>query len=95
MSAYVIAETEIRDAKLIETYRELAKASIERHGGRYIVRGGATELIEGGPEPRMMIVVEFPSMAQAKAWYASADYAEALKVRRDALDRRLIFVEGV
>jgi uncharacterized protein (DUF1330 family) len=59
------------------------------------VRGGAVEPVEGGWTPRMIVVVEFPSMEQARAWYRSPEYAEALKIRQNALTRRLIFVEGV
>jgi uncharacterized protein (DUF1330 family) len=95
MPAYVISEVEPRDAALMEKYRALAAASIERHGGRYIVRGGAAELVEGGPPVKTLVIVEFPDMVRAKEWYGSADYAEALTVRRaGALERRLVFVEG-
>jgi uncharacterized protein (DUF1330 family) len=95
MPAYVISEVEVRDAEAIETYRTRAARSIAQYGGRYLVRGGAAELIEGDPPPKMLIIVEFSSMARAKEWYASAEYAEALKVRRTALQRRLLFVEGL
>lgn len=95
MAAYVISEVEIRDRDLIETYRRLAADSIARYGGRYLARGGKAELIEGGPAPKMIIVVEFPAMEIAKDWYASPAYAEALKIREHVLERRLIFVEGV
>ena len=95
MSAYVISELEVLDPVAIETYRMLAARSIAQYGGRYLVRGGAAELTEGGPPPKNIVVVEFPSMARLREWYASVEYAEALKVRRTALDRRLIFVEGV
>lgn len=95
MPAYVIAETEVRDAELIERYRRLAAASVAKYGGRYIVRSGAAHLVEGGPPPKMLVILEFPSMAQAHEWYASPEYAEALEVRATALDRRLVFVEGV
>jgi uncharacterized protein (DUF1330 family) len=95
MSAYVISEVETRDAAAMETYRALAAKSIAQYGGSYLVRGGAAELAEGGPPPRTLIVVEFPSMARLREWYASAEYAEALKVRQTALERRLVFVEGV
>jgi uncharacterized protein (DUF1330 family) len=95
MAAYVISEVEIRDQVAIEQYRVLAAASIEAYGGRYLVRGGAAELAEGGPPPNGIIVVEFPSMERLREWYASAQYAEALKIRRTALERRLIFVDGV
>jgi uncharacterized protein (DUF1330 family) len=95
MSAYVISELEIRDPNTIETYRSIAAKSIAQYGGRYLVRGGAAEVAEGGPPPKNIVVVEFPSMERLREWYASPEYAEALKVRRTALDRRLIFVEGI
>jgi uncharacterized protein (DUF1330 family) len=95
MSAYVISELEARDPVAIETYRTIAAKSIARYGGRYLVRGGAAEVAEGGPPVKNIVVVEFPSMARLREWYASPEYVEALKVRRTALERRLIFVEGV
>jgi len=95
MTAYVISEIEDVDPALIEQYRALAQAAIAKHGGRYIVRGGAIETVEGGWAPKQIVIVEFPTMEQAHAWYRSADYAEALKLRRTALRRKLIFVEGV
>jgi len=95
MAAYVISEVEPRDAALMERYRPLAAESIARHGGRYIVRGGAADLVEGGPPVKTLVIVEFPDMARARAWYGSADYADALAIRRGgALERRLVFVEG-
>ena len=95
MAAYVIADTEIVDRTRGERYRELAQKTIIQYGGRYIVRGGAVDAIEGGWEPKLFVVVEFPSMARAREWYRSPEYAEALKLRDAALRRRLIFVEGV
>jgi uncharacterized protein (DUF1330 family) len=95
MSAYVISELEVRDPVAIETYRSIAAKSIAQYDGRYLVRGGAAEVAEGGPPVKNIVVVEFPSMQRLREWYASPEYAEALKVRRIALDRRLIFVEGV
>jgi uncharacterized protein (DUF1330 family) len=95
MAAYVISEVDVRDPAALETYRSMAAATIAGYGGRYLVRGGQAALAEGGPEPKTIIVVEFPSMERLREWYASPEYAEALKVRETALDRRLIFVEGV
>ena len=95
MPAYVISELEVRDAAGIETYRTLAAKSIAQYGGRYLVRGGTASTAEGGPPPKNIIVVEFPSMERLREWYASPEYAQALKVRQTALDRRLMFVEGV
>ena len=95
MSAYVISEVEVRDAAGFEAYRTIAARAIAQYGGRYLVRGGAASVVEGGPLPKTIIVVEFPTMERLREWYDSPEYAEALKVRRTALDRRLIFVEGV
>jgi uncharacterized protein (DUF1330 family) len=95
MAAYVISEVDVRDPTGFETYRSMAAPTIARYGGRYLVRGGQASLAEGGPEPKNLIIVEFPSMERLREWYASPEYAQALKVRQTALDRRLIFVEGV
>jgi uncharacterized protein (DUF1330 family) len=96
MSAYVISEVDdVRDPAGFEAYRSLAAKAIAHYGGRYLIRGGAADLIEGGPPPKIIIVVEFPTMQRLREWYASPEYAEALEVRQTAFDRRLIFVEGV
>ena len=95
MSAYVISEVEVRDPAGFEAYRTIAAKAIAQYGGRYLVRGGAANVAEGGPPPNTIIVVEFPTMERLREWYASPEYAQALKVRQTALDRRLIFAEGV
>jgi uncharacterized protein (DUF1330 family) len=95
MAAYVISEVEMRDFSSFEAYRSLAAKTIAQYGGRYLVRAGASELVEGGPPPKTIIIVEFPTMERLRQWYASSEYAEALKLRESALERRLIFVEGV
>ncbi|UPK32482.1 DUF1330 domain-containing protein [Bradyrhizobium sp. 186] len=94
MPAYVISEVETRDPAAMAAYRTLASQTITQYGGRYLARGGAAEVVEGGPPPKTVIIVEFPSMARAREWYASPEYAEALKLRQTALERRLLFVEG-
>ncbi len=94
MTAYVISEVDVLDPLGFEAYRKLAAPTIAQYGGRYLVRGGAATVAEGGPEPKNIIVVEFPTMERLREWYASPEYAEALKVRQTAMDRRLIFVEG-
>ncbi|WP_354255000.1 DUF1330 domain-containing protein [Bradyrhizobium sp. F1.13.3] len=93
--AYVISEVEARDQAAMEAYRGLAAQTIAQYGGRYLARGGAAEVVEGGPPPKTIIIVEFPSIERAREWYASPEYAAALKLRRTALERRLMFVEGV
>jgi uncharacterized protein (DUF1330 family) len=94
MVAYVISDVEFLDPDGVATYRTLAQESIAKYGGRYIVRGGAIETVEGDWTPKTIIIVEFPTMARAREWYQSSDYAEALKVRQYALKRNLVFVEG-
>ncbi|MGH3550301.1 MAG: DUF1330 domain-containing protein [Pseudonocardiaceae bacterium] len=96
MPAYVISEVEIFDESQGQRYRDLAAASIARHGGRYLVRGAQPEVPEGRwPATQRLVVVEFPTMDRLRSWYASADYAEALAVAETALTRRLLFVPGV
>jgi uncharacterized protein (DUF1330 family) len=96
MAAFVISEVEILDETVADRYRALAAASIEQHGGRYLVRGATPDAVEGEVSPRRrLVVVEFPDMDVARRWYASDSYAEALALRDHALTRRLLFVEGV
>jgi uncharacterized protein (DUF1330 family) len=95
MLAYIISDVTLRDAAAVEIYRRRAAASIVEHGGRYLVRGGAIEVLEGKWTPRAIIIVEFPSMDAARVWYRSPEYASALEVREQALSRNLILVEGL
>ena len=94
MSAYIISDLSARDPDSLQIYRARAAASIAHYGGRYISRGGAIETLEGDWRPEMIVVVEFPSMEQARAWYRSPEYATALAVRDKALARDLILVDG-
>lgn len=95
MTAYVISEVETRDPEAMARYRQMAADSIALYGGRYVVRGGPIQTLEGGWTPEAVVVVAFDTADQARTWYASPEYAEALKVRQTALARRLILVEGV
>ena len=94
MTAYVISKVRMRPGPALDRYRELAAASIARHGGRYLVRGGAVEVLEGAWDAPVVILA-FDSADQARAWYRSDDYAEALRHGDEALERDLIIVEGV
>lgn len=95
MAAYVIVEMEITDPVAIEDYRRLAGASVAAHGGRFIVRGGKLDFLEGGWQPERIVVLEFPDAARARAWWSSPDYAAARVVRNHAARTRMILVEGV
>jgi uncharacterized protein (DUF1330 family) len=95
MPAYFISDLTVRDASAIKTYRHRAAASIAQYGGRYLARGGKVETIEGQWSPRSIVIVEFPDIDRARAWYRSPEYARALEVRDQALRRNLILVDGV
>lgn len=94
MPAYIIADVEVTDPVGYEPYRPLAAASIARFGGRFLVRGGAAELLEGTPAPNRTVVIEFPDIETARRWYRSEEYQSALKIRQAASRGRLILVEG-
>jgi uncharacterized protein (DUF1330 family) len=95
MSAYVIAEVNVTDPQLYEAYRKTVPATVEKYGGRFAVRGGAVDAKEGGWSPARLVVLEFPSMERARAWYHSPEYAPLLAMRLKAADSKLILVEGV
>jgi uncharacterized protein (DUF1330 family) len=93
---YVIVQvSDIHDPDAYATYRPLASETVARHGGRFLVRGGAAERIEGEGDCGRVVVLEFPSVAAAKAWYASPEYREALAIRLGASTAAVILVEGV
>ena len=94
MAAYVIAEIDITDPAGYEEYRRQVPGVITKYGGKYIVRGGKVESIEGGWQPKRLAVVEFPSMEQAQKFYRSAEYAPLIKLRQKASRGKLIIVEG-
>jgi uncharacterized protein (DUF1330 family) len=94
MPAYIIAEVEVTNPAGYEIYRPLAGASVAQYGGKFVVRGGKAELVEGTQEPARIIVIEFADTEAAKRWYNSPEYQEALKIRLDNSKGRMILAEG-
>jgi uncharacterized protein (DUF1330 family) len=94
MAAYVIVEVRVTNPEPYAAYRDLAGASVARHGGRFLVRGGAVTPLEGDWKPERFVVIEFPSVDAAKAFYFSEDYQDALKVRLANSEGRAFIVEG-
>lgn len=90
----MISDITVLNAEAFETYRMRAAPVIAKYGGRYLARNGEVRVLEGEWHPRTMVVVEFPSLEQAEAWYRSPEYAHALEVRDVALKRNLILVDG-
>lgn len=95
MKGYVIGEVEVRDPKVYEEYRRQVLATVEKYGGRFLVRGGRAESLEGRPPAGRVVILEFPSFEQAAQWYHSPEYAPLARLRQSASEGRLILVEGV
>lgn len=95
MPAYLIADVTVTDPERYPEYVRLVPATLEPYGGRFIVRGGTTEIAEGDWQPQRLVIIEFPSLAQARAWYDSPEYAPAKALRQRLSEGRLLFVEGV
>lgn len=94
MPAYVIVDVEVTDPDQYEAYKKLTPASLVAYGGKFIVRGGQVETLEGGWNPGRIVVLEFPSYDSARQWYDSKEYAQARAMRRDAAQARIIVADG-
>lgn len=94
MPAYVIVDVTVNDPERYPEYSRQVPATLEPYGGRFIVRGGATETVEGTWAPGRLVVIEFPTMEKAKAWYDSPEYGPARSLRWQLADAHLLFVEG-
>jgi uncharacterized protein (DUF1330 family) len=92
--AYVIAQLTITDPQGFEQYRNMVPATIAKYGGKYVVRGGTMEKLEGDWEPQRLVILEFESAERAKQWWASEDYREAKQLRQRTAQTSLIIVEG-
>jgi uncharacterized protein (DUF1330 family) len=94
MPAYVIAEVTITDPQGFERYRQMVPPTVAHHGGRFVVRGGKTETLEGTWNPARLVVLEFDSVERARAWWASEEYREAKELRQRTARTNLVIVEG-
>jgi uncharacterized protein (DUF1330 family) len=94
MSAYVIVEIDIHDAEQYEEYKRLTPASINAYGGRFVVRGGKTEILEGDWNPKRIVVLEFIDAETAKKWWDSPEYSKAKALRQKIATTNMIIVEG-
>jgi len=93
--AYVLVEMDVSDPEAFEAYKPLALKACQAYGGRYLARGGPTELLEGQGVPSRVTLLEFPDMATATTWYASPEYGEARAARAGAATARFVAVEGL
>jgi len=95
MPAYIIARVQVTDWSRYQEYTKATPAAIARFGGKFIVRGGKVLTLEGEPETRRLVVIEFPTFEQAQAFYNSAEYRDARKLREGAAIGQFLAVEGV
>jgi uncharacterized protein (DUF1330 family) len=95
MAAYILAEIEVTDPVGYEEYKRLALASIEIHGGKYLVRGGPTECLEGEWPSKRLVILEFRDRDQARAWWDSQEYRPARDLRRRTARCSMLLVEGI
>ncbi len=94
MPAYVIANIDVEDPARYEEYKRLAAPTVEQYGGRYVVRGGRAELLEGNWVPKRIVVLEFPSTERAREWINSPEYAPARRIRLESAKADLILAQG-
>ena len=94
MSAYVIVDIEVTDDPGMAEYRTLVPATVEKYGGRFAVHGGKFEVREGHWQPKRIVLLEFPTMDQARRWYDSPEYAPLLAMRLRASKANLVIVDG-
>lgn len=95
MSAYIVVRMKADNPDLMKAYQAATPAVIEKYKGRFIVRGGNTVTLEGPEESRRIVIIEFPTLADAEAFFHSPEYAEARKLRDDVSTAEFIAVEGV
>ena len=95
MAAYLVVEVEVHDPERYEQYKAMVPPSLEAFSGKFLVRGGRVETLEGDWSPERFVMVEFPSLEQAKSWWTSEGYAEAKALRQATATTQMIVVEGV
>ena len=95
MAAYLVVDIDVTNPAQFEEYKKLAPPAITKYGGRYVIRGGAYEVLEGAWKPQRLTIVEFDSMEKAKAFYTSPEYQVAIKARAGAANFKALLVQGI
>jgi uncharacterized protein (DUF1330 family) len=93
--AYVLVHIDVKDPGPYEDYKKMASHSIDKYGGRYIVRGPTPEVLEGSWTPKRLVLLEFPSVEQARAWWSSPEYADARATRQSCATADMVLLEGI
>ncbi len=95
MAGYVVVQVEIHDPEGFAVYRDMVPPTLAAYGGRYLVRGGDLECLEGEWNPPRLVIIEFDSVQRAREWWSSTEYAPARKIREKTARSKLIIVEGL
>ncbi|HVZ96032.1 MAG TPA: DUF1330 domain-containing protein [Chitinophagaceae bacterium] len=95
MPAYVVVDVQINNPVVYEEYKKLTPASVAAYDGKFIVRGGKTETLEGNWQPGRFVVLEFPNADRAREWWNSSEYAKAKALRQSAANTQMILAEGI
>jgi uncharacterized protein (DUF1330 family) len=95
MPAYFVVELDVKNAEAMGPYREAVPATLAQYGGKFLARGGKAELVEGSPEAKRIVILEFADAAAIKRWYNSPEYRKILPGRLANSTGRAIIVEGV
>ena len=94
-SAYILANVDVKDPAAYEEYKRLSTIAMKAHGAEVCVRGGKTEVLEGDWTPHRVVLLKFPSVEQAKAFYGSTEYKAAIEARKNIAVMRMVLIEGV
>ena len=95
MAGYIVVDIEITDPNEYQTYAKQTAATIEHYGGKFLVRGGEPETLEGDWKTKRLVIIEFPSIEQAKAWYNSPEYSAIIGIRHHSAISKMLLVQGV
>jgi uncharacterized protein (DUF1330 family) len=95
MAAFVIVDVDVQDKERYEEYKKLTPGSLVPFGGRFVVRGGKVETLEGTWSPKRLVILEFPTVAKAREWWGSEIYGPAKALRQSCAETEMILVEGV
>ncbi len=95
MTAYVVVDIEVTDPAVYEEYKKLAPAGVAAYGGKYLARGGRTEVLEGNWSPKRLVILQFESVERAQAWLNSPEYGPAKALRHQSTNSNMVVIEGV
>ena len=94
MAGYIIADIEVTDPEEYRTYTQQTQGTLDKYGGKFLVRGGQHETLEGDWQAKRIVIIEFPSVEQAKVWYHSPEYTAIIGIRQHSTVSRIILVQG-